>query len=185
MKYQYHRYRRRHRHRFYRCVYAHPKKETRRSSWPTALWQLNSSVVIFNLWETWSKGGNNSSEIGLACHLSAGWKVIRNSMLYVLSRFHSRIVAPELIYFFRYIFLFIHRWRCRINCYTVIHIHYNHILKRMNVVRGDTLQNRGRSLGRGRGQRIRGAGIHFQAICSMLRMLNLFVIVVFFNNWYG
>jgi len=55
----------------------------------------------------------------------------------------------------------------------------------MNVVRRDTLQNRGRSLGRGRGQRIRGAGIHFQAICSMLRTFNLFFIVVLFKNWYG
>jgi len=55
----------------------------------------------------------------------------------------------------------------------------------MNVVRRDTLQNRGRSLGRGRGHRIRGAGKHFQIFCSMLRMFNLFVIIVLFKNWYG
>jgi hypothetical protein len=30
--------------------------------------------------------------------------------------------GAKLIYFFRYIFLFINMWRCRINWYTVIHI---------------------------------------------------------------
>ncbi|GFG40763.1 hypothetical protein Cfor_06041, partial [Coptotermes formosanus] len=43
------------------------------------------------------------------------------------------------------------------------------LLNWMNVVRGDTLQNRGRPLGRGRGQRSRGADIHFQDICRFPR----------------
>jgi len=80
-------------------------------------------VVICNLWETWFKGGNNSSKRGIDCHLSAGWKVILSSMFYVVfSHFRLWIVAPELMYCLRYIFLFINRRRRRINCYTVTHI---------------------------------------------------------------